>query len=104
MSKYKKRSKTLTQIYNLPKILIWQASKYKAHKNPPKVHPPCYTNALMGKLQSASAHTQRACNYKLILSNQTWYLTSTKTIRLIRDGTKGERRQYGGGGEGKLHT
>ena len=42
MSKYKNRSKTLTQIYNLPKILIWQASKYKAHKNPPKVHPPLF--------------------------------------------------------------
>ena len=33
---------------------------------------------------------------------RTWYLTSTKTVRLVRDGEKGEG--YGGGGRGRLYT
>ena len=33
------------------------------------------------------------------VSKYTWCLTSTETIRLIRDGEKGGRG-YGGGGEG----
>ena len=37
-----------------------------------------------------------------LLSKQTWCLTSTETIRLIRDGEKGEG--YGGGVRGRLYT
>ena len=34
---------------------------------------------------------------------RTWYLTSTKTVRLVRDGEKGGRG-YGGGGRVRLYT
>ena len=34
-------------------------------------------------------------------SKQTWCLTSTESIRLIRDGEKGVRMGYGGGGGGR---
>ena len=37
------------------------------------------------------------------VSKQTWCLTSTETIGLIRDGEKGGR-VYGGGGRGRLYT
>ena len=32
------------------------------------------------------------------------YLTSTETVRLIRDGENGEGRGHGGGGRGRLYT
>ena len=38
-----------------------------------------------------------------LVSKSTWCLTSTETIRLIRDGMMGGRG-YGGGGRGRLHT
>ena len=31
-------------------------------------------------------------------TKQTWFLTSTETIRLIRDGVEGVWRRWGGGG------
>ena len=34
----------------------------------------------------------------------TWCLTSTETVRLIRDGENGEGRGYGGGGRGRVYT
>ena len=37
------------------------------------------------------------------LSKSTWCLTSTETIRIMRDGEKGGR-WYGGGGRGRLYT
>ena len=45
--------------------------------------------------------------YRLTMAGAvSWCLTSTETIRIIRDGEKGGRevRRYGGGGRGRLYT
>ena len=42
-----------------------------------------------------------SCSWVMV--KETWCLTSTETVRLIRDGDKGERG-YGGGGRGRLYT
>ena len=52
-----------------------------------------------GQANSTMCLSQGRSDYSVV-SKQTWCLTSTETMRLIRDGEKGGGRGYGGGGEG----